>query len=64
MHVAEVCSLSLTRTEDVREAYTVSRLKDLPKLHKAAWKGDLTRVKHVTKDLKKGEINSLDKEKR
>ncbi len=35
--------------------------KDLPKLHKAAWNGDLAKVKQLTK---KGDINQMDKQHR
>lgn len=53
-----------THTGEVQDAYVVSRLKDLPKLHKAVWKGEVARVKHLTKDLKKGEVDATDKMKR
>ena len=54
-------------TEDLSEAgsavsgYSITKDKDLPKLHKAVWTGDLTKVKQLTK---KGDINQLDRENR
>jgi len=41
--------------------YEVTTKKELPKLHKAAFAGDLTKLKS---SLKKGDINQLDKENR
>ena len=35
--------------------------KDLPKLHKSAWNGDLVKLQQLSK---KGEVNQLDKENR
>ena len=35
--------------------------KDLPKLHKAAWNGDLVKLQQLSK---KGDVNQLDKENR
>ncbi|XP_027038331.1 trichohyalin-like [Pocillopora damicornis] len=54
-------------TEDLSDAasiasgYSISKDKDLPKLHKAVWSGDLTKVKQLAK---KGDVNQLDKENR
>ena len=54
-------------TEDVSEAgsissgYSIAKDKDLPKLHKAVWTGDLAKVKQI---VKKGDINQLDRENR
>lgn len=55
-------------TEDLSDAasmasgYSIAKPdKDLPKLHKAVWSGDLTKVKQLAK---KGDINQLDKENR
>ncbi len=45
--------------------YTVQRLKDLPKLHKAVWNNDLVRVRTVLAGLKKKMyIDYFDKEHR
>ena len=51
---------------DNEAGYTNVKEKDLSKLHKAAWNGDLARVKQVlNKTGKKGEdINQLDKQNR
>ena len=35
--------------------------KDLPKLHKAAWIGDLSKIKQL---VKKGDVNLMDKHHR
>ena len=54
-------------TEDLSDAasiasgYSISKDKDLPKLHKAVWSGDLNKVKQLAK---KGDVNQLDKENR
>lgn len=42
-------------------AYNVSPKKDLGKLHRAAFEGDLTKLKTI---LKRGDVNQLDKENR
>ena len=54
-------SPSTSKTAGVvqKNAYDVKE-KDLPKLHKAAWNGDLNKVK----SLAKKDVNSLDKENR
>ena len=44
--------------------YVIPKDKDLPKLHRAAWKGDLVKVQQITKSFKKNEVNAVDKEKR
>lgn len=55
--VSEVGSLaSLSHS-----GYDISPKKDLTKLHKAAYEGDLTKLKSL---LKKADVNELDKEKR
>lgn len=41
--------------------YSIAKDKDLPKLHKAVWTGDLTKVKQLAK---KGDLNQLDRENR
>ena len=43
-------------------AYFVAREKDLPKLHKAVWSGDVVKVTQVVS--KKADINQFDKENR
>ena len=54
-------------TEDLSDAestvvgYLIAKDKDLPKLHKAVWTGDLTKVKQLAK---KGDVNQLDRENR
>lgn len=53
-------------TEDLSDAASMAsgysiKDKDLPKLHKAVWAGDLTKVKQL---VKKGDINQLDRENR
>ena len=44
--------------------YVVTKVKDLPKLHRAVWKEDLDKVKSVTSGIKKAALNGLDKNKR
>lgn len=41
--------------------YFVTKEKDLPKLHKAVWSRDMTKLKQL---IKKADINQLDKENR
>ena len=41
--------------------YDISPKKDLNKIHKAAYEGDISKLKTL---LKKGNVNELDKEKR
>lgn len=54
-------------TEDLSDAasiasgYSISKDKDLPKLHKAVLSGDLSKLKQL---VKKGDINQLDRENR
>lgn len=52
---------SLAGSEVSNAGYVIGKEKDLPKLHKATWSGDLGKVKQLTK---KGDINQLDKENR
>ena len=47
-----------------RDGYVIPKEKDLPKLHRAVWKGDLVKVQQITKNFKKNEVNAVDKEKR
>ena len=49
---------------EVQDAYVIAKEKDLPKLHRAVWKGDLTKVKQLTKNVKESELNARDKEER
>ena len=49
---------------EVQDAYVIAKEKDLPKLHRAVWKGDLTKVKQLTKNAKERELNARDKEER
>ena len=44
--------------------YTVVKVKDLPKLHRAVWKCDMNKVKIATKGIKPSILNSFDKERR
>ena len=44
--------------------YVVNKPKDLPKLHRAVWKGNLSKVKNSTNGIRKSVLNSLDKGKR
>lgn len=41
--------------------YFIAKEKDLPKLHKAVWSKDMTKLKQL---IKKADINQLDKENR
>ena len=45
-------------------AYVISKVKDLPKLHRAVWKGNMTKVKSITKGIRKKDLNATDKAKR
>ena len=56
--------LPCTCSGEVQDAYVITKEKDLPKLHRAAWKGDLAKVKQMTKNIKKSDLNSRDKEAR
>lgn len=51
----------LSETANAAAGYSITKDKDLPKLHKAVWNGDLTKVKQL---VKKGDINQLDRENR
>ena len=42
----------------------VNKPKELPKLHRAVWKGDLSKVKASTSSMRITTLNSLDKAKR
>lgn len=42
----------------------MKKVKELPKLHRAVWKGNLEKVKKLTKSIKRSDLNSTDKEKR
>ena len=42
-------------------SYTIKKDKDLPKLHKAAWRGDTSKIKELAKT---SSVNSLDKQNR
>jgi len=42
-------------------SYTIKKDKDLPKLHKAAWRGDTSKIKELAKP---SSVNSLDKQNR
>ena len=63
-----VCTRSHTHTlhtaSAVQTVYHVQKEKELPKLHRAVWKGNLDKVKKLTKSMKTSELNSTDKEKR
>ena len=41
--------------------YTVAKVKDLPKLHRAVWKCDMRKVETATKGIKKSKLNAFDK---
>ena len=42
-------------------SYTIKKDKDLPKLHKAAWRGDTSKIKELAKP---SSVNQLDKQSR
>ena len=44
--------------------YVVSTLRDLPKLHRAVWRGDLLKVKSICNGIRKTVLNTRDKEYR
>lgn len=44
--------------------YVVNKPRDLPKLHRAVWKADITKVKTVSNGIRKAILNSHDKGKR
>ena len=44
--------------------YNIQKERELPKLHRAVWKGNLEKVMKLTKGMKTSELNSTDKEKR
>ena len=47
--------------EDAGIGYKNIKEKDLPKLHKAAWSGDVNKLKQFAK---KGDVNQMDKQHR
>ena len=51
----------LSDVSSVASGYFIPKDKDLPKLHKAVWSGDISKVKQLAK---KGDINQLDKDNR
>ena len=58
----DVRSTTSSQEFEVPPGYVIIKPdKELPKLHKAAWTGDLTKVKQLTK---KGDLDVLDKEQR
>ena len=44
--------------------YVVGRLKDLPKLHRTVWRGDLMKTKCICNGIRKSVLNARDKEHR
>eukprot|EP00731_Ephydatia_muelleri_P000532 Em0001g532a len=50
-----------TRDDGVTGVYEIARVKDLPKLHRAAWKGKLAKLKDRTKGINKKNLNSQEK---
>ena len=44
--------------------YSISKVKDLPKLHRAVWKCNMHKVKTATKGIKTSELNAFDKGRR
>lgn len=44
--------------------YSVPKVKDLPKLHRAVWKCDMNKVKTATKGIKTNDLNAFDKGRR
>ena len=44
--------------------YNIQKERELPKLHRAVWKGNFEKVMKLTKGMKMSELNSTDKEKR
>ena len=44
--------------------YKVLKVKDLPKLHRNVWNGNLTKVQSITNGMQKAALNSYDKNKR
>jgi hypothetical protein len=42
----------------------VAKLKELPKLHRAVWRGDLIKVKSIGNGIRKTVLNTMDKEHR
>ena len=48
----------LSDDESTATGYSIAKDTDLPKLHKAVWAGDFTKVKQLAK---KGDVNQLDR---
>ena len=44
--------------------YVVAKVKDMPKLHRAVWRGDLIKVKSISNGIRKTVLNTGDKEQR
>lgn len=44
--------------------YIVTKLKEMPKLHRAVWRGDLIKVKSIGNGVRKTVLNTRDKEHR
>lgn len=44
--------------------YVVSKLKQMPKLHRAVWRGDFIKVKSISNGIRKTVLNTRDKEHR
>lgn len=44
--------------------YVVTKLKEMPKLHRAVWRGDLIKVKSIGNGIRKTVLNTRDKEHR
>ena len=40
--------------------YVVSKLKEMPKLHRAVWRGDLMKVKSIGNGIRKTVLNTRD----
>lgn len=64
VHVHTHTLHTLHTASAVQTVYHVQKEKELPKLHRAVWKGNLDKVKKLTKSMKTSELNSTDKEKR
>lgn len=44
--------------------YVVTKVKEMPKLHRAVWRGDLIKVKSIGNGIRKTVLNTRDKEYR
>ena len=58
---ADSISVLLHSADGVTGVYEIARVKDLPKLHRAAWKGKLAKFKDRTKGINKKNLNSQEK---